>query len=276
MHSHEQLQALAHTLRRHVFTAIGPGGMGHIGGAFSAAEVVVALYFSKMRHNPAQPHWPGRDRFILSKGHAAVLQYAALAQAGYFPVDELPTFKQIGSRLQGHPDMTKTPGIDASSGSLGQGLSVGLGMALGLRLDAAGSEAPKVYVLLGDGELAEGQVWEAAMAATAYQAAGLVAIVDRNHKQAQGATADRFPIDNIPEKWAAFGWRVLHANGHCIESLLTALDAVEPGHTGPPTVIIAETVKGKGMAAAEAHEAGYHNWLLSPEEYAQETGGIPA
>jgi len=259
------LQDKARTLRKNVIISIGEGNLGHLGGSFSAADIVAALYFHKMNIDPTNPKKPDRDRFILSKGHIAVLQYSALAELGYFPKEELKHTKHIGSMLQGHPDICKTPGIEASTGSLGQGLSIGLGMALGLRVDGIDSN---VFVLVGDGELAEGQIWEAAMAAGIHKADKLVAILDKNKTQAMGRTKNRFPIDKINEKWEAFGWRVIEIDGHNMEEILTALDKATE-RDGRPTVIIANTVKGKGFKEAEEHDAGYHNILVTKEMYKQ-------
>ena len=261
----KDLQNKAKTLRKNVIISIGEGNFGHLGGSFSAADIVAALYFHKMNIDPKNPKKADRDRFLLSKGHVAVLQYSALAELGYFPYDELKQTKRIGSILQGHPDLRKTPGIEASTGSLGQGLSIGLGLALGLRIDDIKTN---VYVLIGDGELAEGQLWEAAMAARVHKADKLVAILDKNNAQAMGRTAERFPIDKIREKWAACGWRVIEIDGHNMEEIVTALDrATEPD--GHPTVIIANTIKGKGFKTAEEHEAGFHNVLMTKELYRQ-------
>ena len=259
----QDLKDKAKVLRRDVIISIGPDKFGHLGGAFSAAEIVTALYFYKMDIDPKNPKKPDRDRFLLSKGHIAVLQYSALAELGFFPLSELEKTKTIGSMLQGHPDILSTPGIEANTGSLGQGLSIGLGMALGLRLDGIGS---KVYVMIGDGELAEGQIWEAAMAASIHKTDNLVAILDRNKKQAMGKTADRFPIENIREKWEAFGWRVIEIDGHNMEEVVNALDAADQNE-GCPVLIIADTIKGKGLPAAENHESGFHNVLLTKELY---------
>ena len=259
----QDLKDKAKTLRKNVIISIGQDKFGHLGGSFSAADVVTALYFYKMDIDPKNPKKPDRDRFLLSKGHVAVLQYSALAELGFFPLTELEKTKNIGSMLQGHPDILKTPGIEANTGSLGQGLSIGLGMALGLRMDKINSS---VYVLVGDGELAEGQIWEAAMAAAIFKTDRLIAILDRNKKQAMGKTADRFPIDNIREKWQVFGWRTIEIDGHNMEEIVQALD--EAGQSdGRPTVIIADTVKGKGFEAAENHDAGFHNILLTKDLY---------
>lgn len=259
-----RLQARAKQLRRNVIYSIGVGVAGHVGGSMSSADLVAALYFYKMKLNPANPHLPERDRFLLSKGHVAILQYAALAECGFFPVDELAHTKELGSRLQGHPDVLKTPGIEAGTGSLGQGLSIGLGMALGLRLDKSSS---MVYVLCGDGEIAEGQIWEAAMAASAYRTGNLVAIVDNNGLQANGRLKDRLDSGSIAAKFLAFGWNVVEIDGHDMEQILTALDSVDPSR-GQPTAIIAHTVKGKGLSFAE-NVASYHNSALTAEAYRQ-------
>lgn len=266
MYSKQQLESLtakAQQLRRDVVVSMGIGVAGHIGGSNSAADVVSALYFHKMHYDPKNPKQPDRDRFLLSKGHVAILQYAALAEAGFFPVDDLKTTKDLGSHLQGHPDVLKTPGIEAGTGSLGQGLSIGLGMALGMRLN---NIARKVYVLVGDGEIAEGQVWEAAMAASAYKADNLIAIVDKNDLQATGAIVDRFNTNPLNEKWSAFGWHVIDINGHDMLQILTALDDAD-GIKGQPIVIIAHTVKGRGVSFAE-NNAAFHNAALTEESYA--------
>jgi transketolase len=217
-----------------------------------------------MKHDPKNPKLPDRDRFLLSTGHAAILQYAALAESGYFPVEDLLTTKKIGSYLQGHPDFRSTPGIEAGTGSLGQGLSIGLGMALGTRLDKLNS---RVYVLCGDGELAEGQIWEAAMAAGYHKADNLVAIIDKNGLQAMGPVAERMDSNPLPEKWSAFGWHVIEIDGHNMREILTTLDGLDTV-TGKPTVIIAHTIKGKGVSFAE-NVVGFHNGILTEAQYAQ-------
>lgn len=260
----ENLKQKAQQIRKDVVISIGIGVAGHIGGSNSAADLVTALYFYKMKHSPEDPRMPDRDRFLLSKGHVAILQYAALAESGYFPVEDLRTTKEIGSYLQGHPDVNKTPGIEAGTGSLGQGLSIGLGMALGLKLDRIGS---KVYVLCGDGEIAEGQIWEAAMAASAYKADNLIAILDRNHLQANGKVVDRMDSNPLSSKWESFGWNVIEINGHNMKEILTAYDQADASG-GKPTVIIANTVKGKGISFAE-NVVGYHNGMLTEETYQQ-------
>lgn len=265
----EDLEEKAKRIRRDVVESIGVGVAGHIGGSNSSADIVTALYFYKMKHDPANPKKRDRDRFLLSKGHVAILQYAALAEAGYFPVEDLKTTKDIGSHLQGHPDVLKTPGIEAGTGSLGQGLSIGLGMALGLKLDGLDS---KVYVLCGDGEIAEGQIWEAAMGACAFKADNLIAIVDRNRLQANGKVTDRFDSGALRPKWEGFGWNVLEIDGHNMEEIVKALD--DAGKVkGKPTVIIANTVKGKGVSFAE-NVVGFHNGTLTKELYEQAIGEL--
>ena len=260
----EELTSKATALRRNVIISVGVDYPGHLGGSFSAADVVAALYFHKMKHDPKNRDMPERDRFILSKGHIAVLQYAALVEAGYIPREDLPNTKTLGSYLQGHPDLEKSRhvGIEAGTGSLGQGLSIGVGMALGLKMDGLPS---KVYVVLGDGELAEGQVWEAAMSASAYKLNNLIAIVDKNDKQAQGKVQERFDLHPIPEKWAAFGWNVVEIDGHDMEDILRGLYAADA--SDKPTAIISSTVKGKGLDIAENHPAGMHNAPLTKEQY---------
>lgn len=267
MYSSELLDKLnnyAKTLRRDVVEAIGIGTAGHIGGSNSAAEIVAALYFYKMKYDPKNPKLSDRDRFLLSKGHVAILQYAALAEAGFFPVEDLKHTKDVGFHLQGHPDVIKTSGIEAGTGSLGQGLSIGLGMALGLKIDGIKS---KVYVLCGDGEIQEGQIWEAAMAGAAFRADNLIAIVDHNKLQAQGTLADRFDHMPLAEKWKAFNWNVIEIDGHDMEQILTALDKADESN-GQPTVIIADTIKGKGVSFAE-NVVGCHNVALTKETYEQ-------
>ncbi len=260
----EDLQKKAQQLRKDVIISVGIGVAGHIGGSNSAADLVTALYFYKMKHNPENPKMEDRDRFLLSKGHVAILQYAALAECGYFPVEDLKHTKEIGFYLQGHPDVIKTPGIEAGTGSLGQGLSIGLGMALGQRLDRI---KRKTYVLLGDGEIAEGQVWEAAMAASAFHVDNLVAIVDRNRLQANGKVKERMDSGDIIAKFLSFQWNVIEIDGHNMKEILTALDEADQVK-GVPTVIVANTIKGKGISFAE-NVVSYHNGMLTEETYNQ-------
>jgi transketolase len=258
-----KLREKALVLREHIVKdLIGVGKVGHLGGSSSCAEIVATLYFHKMKIDPRNPAMEDRDRFLLSKGHAALVQYAALAMAGYFPTAELKKVKVLGGMLQGHPDMTSTPGVEANTGSLGQGLSVANGMALGLRLDGKKS---KVYVIIGDGELEEGQIWEAAMAAARFKLDNLTAIVDRNRVQATGPIAERFDIGDVAAKWRAFGWNLIEIDGHDPAAIIAALDQADTVK-GKPTVIIANTVKGKGISFAE-HNAAFHNGAMTAEQY---------
>jgi len=243
----DELSLMAKKLRRHVIRMIGQAGSGHPGGSLSAAEIITALYFHVLRLNPANPRLPKRDRFVLSKGHAAPILYSALAERGYFPVKELATLRMLGSCLQGHCDMTATPGVETSSGSLGQGLSFGIGMALAGRLDA---QDYRVYVLLGDGECDEGQVWEAAMATAHFKLDNLVAIVDHNELQIDGWNRDIMNLEPLADKWKAFGWHTIEVDGHDLSQLITAFDEAKQVK-GKPTVIIAHTIKGKGVSFME-------------------------
>ena len=260
----QDLKRMAQKLRRDVVISVGVGVAGHVGGSCSAADLGAALYFYKMKHDPKNPKMRDRDRFLLSKGHVAILQYAALAEAGYFPVEDLSHTKEIGFYLQGHPDVLKTPGIEAGTGSLGQGLSLGLGMALGNRLQGIDSN---VYVMMGDGEIAEGQIWEAALAASAHKTDHLIGILDQNGLQAMGCVADRMDTNPLPEKWASFGWNVIVIDGHNMEEIVDALNRADH-YNGKPTVIIAHTVKGKGISFAE-NVVSYHNGMLTEETYRQ-------
>jgi len=242
-----EIEAMAKKLRRHIVTMVGKAGSGHPGGSLSAVEIVTTLYFKIMRHKHLDPQWPDRDRFILSKGHAAPLLYATLAECGYFPVKELLTLRQMDSRLQGHTDRTITPGVEMSAGSLGQGLSFGLGVALAGGIDGRDY---RVYVLLGDGECNEGQVWEAAMATAHYSADNLTAIVDNNGQQIDGWNCDVMSLDPFAAKWQSFGWKVIEVDGHNISQLINAFKQAQKVK-GQPAVIIAHTVKGKGVSFME-------------------------
>jgi transketolase len=258
----KRLEDIARAIRLDIVQMVGVGQKGHLGGSCSIADVVTALYFSKMRHDPENPAWPERDRFLLSKGHAALVQYAALAEAGYFPKDELKNTKCLGAMLQGHPDLKSTPGVEANTGSLGQGLSIACGMAAGLRIDGCNS---RIYCVIGDGELAEGQIWEAAMAASAFKLDRLVSILDRNGLQAMGPVKQRFDTNPLVEKWRAFGWHVVEIDGHDMRAILDALnagDAVE----GQPKMIIAQTVKGAGIPFAE-NRVEFHNGQLDAAQF---------
>ncbi|HTZ20505.1 MAG TPA: transketolase [Opitutaceae bacterium] len=255
-----QLEKTALQLRFDLLEMIGVGKAGHLGGSSSLAEIVAALYFHKMRFDPRNVKDPNRDRFILSKGHAVLIQYAALTELGVIPREELKKVKTLKGVLQGHPDMAVTPGIEAVTGSLGQGLSIGLGMALAFRLDGRPS---RVFAVMGDGELSEGQLWEAAMAAAQFKVDNLVGILDRNRVQATGPTKEIFDIPNLAEKWTAFGWQVIAIDGHDVKQILEALDAAET-IKGKPTIIIADTVKGKDFSFAE-HNAAFHNGILTED-----------
>lgn len=264
----QEVKAKAIDIRANILEMVPAGKVGHLGGSCSSADIVAALYFKHMNVYD-DPNDPRRDRCIFSKGHAVLAQYACFAELGYVDRSELAKVKTLDGILQGHPDMDMTPGIEAVTGSLGQGLSISVGMSLGLRLDSSKS---RVYVILGDGELAEGQIWEAAMAASVYKADNLCAILDCNGVQATEAIEKVFPISDIKEKWSAFGWHVIEIDGHNVKEILEALD--ESKHIkGKPTIIIAHTVKGKGFCFAEG-QAKYHNAALSEEEYQQALGII--
>jgi len=241
------LEEKAKTIRKDIIKMLAEAGSGHPGGSLSSVEIVTALYFHVLRLKPEEPLWPDRDRFVLSKGHAAPLLYAALAERGFFPVDELLTLRKLGSRLQGHPAWGTLPGVEASTGSLGQGLSIGLGMALAGRLD---QRDYRVYVLLGDGESQEGQVWEAAMAAAHYRVGNLTAILDHNGLQIDGPIEKVMSPLPLPDKWRAFGWEVQEVDGHNFRELLTAFDRAKRV-SDKPSMIIAHTIKGKGVSFME-------------------------
>jgi transketolase len=256
-----ELRDMATTLRRHIVRMLARAKSGHPGGSLSAVEFVTALYFGGvLRYDPTRPDWPDRDRFILSKGHGVPVLYAALAEAGFLPVEELQTLRAIDSRLQGHPVYGTAPGIEASTGSLGQGLSIGLGIALAGQLDRKDF---RVFVLLGDGECQEGQVWEAAMAAGHHRPDNLIAMVDYNKFQLDGAVEDIMSLEPLAAKWEAMGWAAREIDGHDLEGVMDALTwaVAEPG----PACIIGHTVKGKGVSFME-HENKYHGVAPSNEE----------
>jgi transketolase len=257
-----ELEEKARALRLNIVKMIGVGQKGHLGGSCSLADIVAVLYFHKMKLDPKNPKWEDRDRFLLSKGHAALVQYAALAELGYFPKSELDRVKKLGAMLQGHPDIQTTPGVEGNTGSLGQGLSMACGMAAGLRLD---QKKNKVYCIVGDGEIAEGQIWEAAMTASYFKLDNLVAILDRNKLQATGLITDRYDTNPLVEKWKAFGWHVSEVDGHHIEDIVNVLDQVDKIEK-QPKMIIAHTVKGKGISFAE-NVAAFHNGELSQEQF---------
>ncbi len=255
------LEEKARDLRVSIVKTLHRSQSGHTGGSLSAIDMVTALYFQVMRHDPENPLWEGRDRFVLSKGHAAPAQYVALAEAGYFPKEDLMMLRRLGSHLQGHPDSKGTPGVEVCTGSLGQGLSMANGMALGLRLSG---KPARVYVLLGDGELQEGQVWEAAMAAAHYRLDNLCAMVDANALQIDGEVEKVMNVGPIGEKFRAFGWNVLEIDGHDMEAIVAALECAGKAK-GKPTVLVARTVKGKGVPRFE-HKASYHGVAPNDEE----------
>ncbi|HHY59824.1 MAG TPA: transketolase [Clostridia bacterium] len=259
-----ELQARAKEIRRSIIKMTGAAGSGHPGGSLSAADIVTTLYFHVLRLRPEEPDWPDRDRFVLSKGHAAPVLYAALAERGFFPKEELLTLRKFGSRLQGHPDMKSLPGVEMSTGSLGQGLSVANGMALAAKLDG---KDYRVYVLLGDGECQEGMVWEAAMAAAHYRLDNLTAFLDYNGLQIDGPVREVMSTEPLTEKWRAFGWHVLLIDGHDIGAILSAVEEAKETK-GRPTIIVAKTVKGKGVSFME-NQVGWHGVAPKAEQVAQ-------
>jgi transketolase len=254
----------ARKLRYRIVKMIGPENPGHLGGSCSIAELLTVLYFCKMKHDPSNPEWPQRDRFILSKGHAALALYAVLCESGYFQEKELDTIKQIGSTLQGHPDMLRVPGIEANTGSLGQGLSIACGIAMAGKLDKLNY---RVFCLMGDGEIAEGQIWEASMAASYYKLDNLTAILDKNRVQATGPITERFDTNPHKEKWLAYNWNVIETGGHNFTEIYEALEQAEKNKS-KPTLIIAHTIKGKGIPFAE-NKAAFHNGIMNREQYMQ-------
>ncbi|GAA6488615.1 transketolase [Gordonibacter urolithinfaciens] len=261
-----ELERRANDMRADIVRMIAEAGSGHPGGSLSCADILAALYFGGvLEHDPRNPQWEGRDRFILAKGHAAPALYAVLAQAGYFPREELATLRKLGSRLQGHPDSNQVPGVEVSTGSLGQGLSVAAGAAAGLKLDGA---PQTVFALLGDGECQEGQVWEAAMFAAHRQLDNLVAVVDRNGLQIDGRTCDVCDPGDLGAKFAAFGWDVAEVDGHDLDALVAVLGAAKAGRDGRPHAVIARTVKGKGVPFME-NEAGWHGKAPNAEQAAE-------
>lgn len=242
-----ELEDIARKIRIHIIKSIHAAGSGHPGGSLSSTDIFTALYFEIMNHRPDDPEWEDRDRLILSKGHCAPALYATLSESGYFPVDELLTLRKMGSRLQGHPDMRKTPGVDASTGSLGQGLSIACGIALGAKIDR---KKYRVFTICGDGEMQSGQIWEAAMFANHHRLDNLIVFVDRNNLQIDGSTEDVLSIEPIVSKWKAFGWTVREINGNDIEEIVHTLRELED-IDGSPKVLISHTVKGKGVPFME-------------------------
>ena len=256
-----ELKRVANVIRQDIISMLVSAKSGHPGGSLSAADIVATLFFNEMRINSEDPRWADRDRFVLSKGHAAPVLYAALAEKGYFQKSELQGLRHTGHMLQGHPDMKKTPGVDMSTGSLGQGLSAANGMALAGKLDG---KDYRVFALLGDGEMAEGQVWEAAMAAAHYKLDNVTAVLDFNGLQIDGATDSVMCSAPLTEKWRAFCWHVIEVDGHDVDALLAAF-AEARQVKGKPSIIIAKTVKGKGVSFME-NQAGWHGNAPSVEQ----------
>ncbi len=282
MHYHSEelirdISAQAQAFRIQVLKMIYSAQTGHLGGAFSAAEIVASLYFHHLRLDPTRPDWPGRDRLLFSKGHACAMLYTAMAHRGFFPVDELTTFRQLDSRLQGHPDRVKLPGIEICAGPLGHGVAIGVGMALAQKMagrkpssfsaPSARATAARVYVVLGDGEINAGVIWEGAMAAAKYRLGNLTAILDYNGVQQTGATADVMPTEPIADRWRAFGWHVQEIHGHNVAEILEALDRADEVHA-QPSVVIARTTKGKGVSFME-YDHRWHGMPPTREQYEQ-------
>ena len=257
----KELKRKALQIRKWVIESVYRAGSGHPGGSLSIADILACLYFHEMRHDPKNPKWPDRDRLVLSKGHAAPALYAALALAGYFPVEELKNLRKIGHFLQGHPCMKKVPGVDMSTGSLGQGLSVAVGMALAGKLD---KRDYRVFAILGDGEVQEGQIWEAANAASHYKLDNLIAILDRNKLQIDGPTEEIMHVEPLAMRWKAFGWDVIEIDGHDIEEILDTFHEIKLNEK--PTIIIAHTIKGKGVSFMEG-TLSFHGKPPSHEQY---------
>lgn len=257
----EELSIIAKAIRKDIITMLTESGSGHPGGSLSAVEILTSLYFSEMNINPQNPKDANRDRFVLSKGHAAPVLYSTLARRGFFNVDELHNLRKLGSMLQGHPNMNEVPGVDMSTGSLGQGVSAAVGMAIAGKID---EKNYRVYTLLGDGELEEGQVWEAAMAAAHYKLDNLTAFVDYNGLQIDGNISDVMSPEPITDKFAAFGWHVLSIDGHNYEEIFKALEEAKTVK-GKPTMIVCKTVKGKGVSFME-NEASWHGTAPNAEQ----------
>ena len=267
----EQLKATAAEVRRGILTEVHAAKSGHPGGSLSVADIITYLYSEVLRVDPENPRWEDRDRLVLSKGHTCPALYAMLAEKGFFPKEELTTFRAIGSRLQGHPDMNKAPGIDFSAGSLGQGVSAACGMALAGKL---GNKDYRVYTILGDGEIEEGQVWEAAMFAAAKGLDNLCAVVDNNNLQIDGSVADVNSPYPIPEKFRAFGWNVIEIYGHSFDEIDAAFNAAQE-FKGKPTVIVAKTVKGKDVSFME-DQCSWHGTAPNAEQYEQAMSELEA
>ena len=256
------LKRKALDIRRLIVAMIHKAGSGHTGGSLSAADILVALYYEIMRHDPSNPQWPERDRFVLSKGHCAPVQYAVLADCGYFPKDDLNSLRRPGQHLQGHPNHRKTPGIEATTGSLGQGLSVALGMALAAKLRG---QTHYYYVLCGDGEIQEGQIWEAALFGHKHKLDNVIAFVDRNYLQTDGYTEQIMPLDPLMEKWQSFGWSTFEIDGHDFEQIIETVNTAKSAR-GRPSMIIAKTTKGRGVSFIENDNA-WHGKSPDDDEF---------
>jgi transketolase len=259
-----KLEYIALNIRRDILRLIRAGESGHVGGALSSVEILTALYFNLLRVDPENPNWSQRDRFVLSAGHKCLVLYAALAERGFFDKSVLDTYGALDSKIPGHPNMHKLPGIETNTGALGHGLSIAGGMAIGLRLDKSPA---KVYVLMGDGELAEGSNWEAASASSMHKLENLIVFVDRNKLQISGPTIEVMSYEPLDERWRSFGWGVRIIDGHDLESIISTVKQV-PFEKGKPSVIIADTLKSKGFSFAEG-KVSYHYWKAKPEEMEQ-------
>lgn len=268
----KELENTATQMRMKVIDMIYKAQSGHPGGSLSAADFMTACYFYDMNVDPADPHWPDRDRMVLSKGHVCPIQYACLATLGFFPESELDTLRQEGSNLQGHPSMNKCPGIDMSTGSLGQGLACGVGMAMAAKMD---KKDYRVYVVVGDGESQEGEIWEAANTAHKYRLDNLVVFLDVNHLQLDGITDEIMPNGDLGEKFKAFGFDVIHLDGHDMAAIVKALDDCRANANGKPKVLIAQTVKGKGVSFME-NQVGWHGVAPNKEQYEQAMAELKA
>ena len=263
-----ELEKKAKEIRRLIIQMLAEAGSGHPGGSLSSADLITALYFAVLKHNPNEPNWPERDRFHMSKGHCCPLWYAVLAESGYFPRERLMTLRKFGSMLQGHPDRRAT-GVSVASGSLGQGLSVALGMSLAAKIDRRDY---RTYVLLGDGEIQEGNIWEAAMAASHYKCDNLCAILDYNGFQIDGKVSEVMNLEPLAVKWRAFGWHTIDIDGHNMEEILNAYEEARMMKTRP-TIIIAHTVKGKGVSFME-HVVDFHGRAPSKDEKEKAMGEL--
>lgn len=256
----QDLENICKKTRRQIIEMVFKASSGHIGGSLGATELVVSLYFHLMKHDPKNPDWAERDRFILSKGHCTPVLYATLANCGYFPLEDLDTFRRPGSHLQGHPYQPKTPGVEATTGSLGIGFSTALGMALTAKRRG---DSQTYYIICGDGEIQEGQVWEGAMFANKYRLDNVIAFVDRNYLQTDGNSEDIMPLDPLAPKWESFGWKTYEINGHDLEEIITTVQ--EAQKIDGPVMIIANTVKGKGVSFME-NAVGWHGGVPQKED----------